>query len=397
MSEAIIPEGISFSCAEHRADVLGILQDRLHVWSDFPLAQLHQLSDGNSLLLVSWFALHKSGLISCFGINGDQLLAFLREVQGMYRDNPYHCAMHAADVTQGTYSLMCACGLFQSLPPIEALALLVSAIVHDVDHPGVNNLFLVNSQDPLAFAYNDTSVLENHHLVTAFTLLQRPQLQWTGVLSQENKATLRRCMIKNILHTDMALHKSGLQQLMALPDTCREQPSAFATWAPDHRQVFNQVPVSLSRLFWSSFACSLVLQHIPQSLLHLADLGASLRNFQSSMTWGLRITQEFFAQGDRELALGLPVSPMNARDQPPLSKSQVYIPFSIIQKFGLVFVSRCLQPGFIQHMVMPLCDAMSQFRQPIFQELLDNGRANMQSWADSCVSVPGEPPRKKSR
>jgi hypothetical protein len=184
-------------------------------------------------------------MVSSFGIDRVPLLAFLEEVQGLYHDNPYHCAMHAADVTQGTYSLMCACGLFQSLPPVEALALLVSAIVHDIDHPGVSNGFLVNSESPLAFAYNDTSVLENHHLMTAFSLLKRPELQWTSVLSKSNFASLRKCMIKNILHTDMALHRNSLEELKSLPDSCREEPGAIATWLPDHRQIFNQVPPPL--------------------------------------------------------------------------------------------------------------------------------------------------------
>jgi hypothetical protein len=253
--EVSIPEGIVFSTPEHRADVLGILQGRLHAWSDFPLAQLHELSGGNSLLLVSWFVMHKSGMVTSFGINQGQLLAFLQEVQGLYRENPYHCSMHAADVTQGTFSLMVACGLLHSLPPIESLALLISAIVHDVDHPGVNNMFLVNSEDPLALAYNDTSVLENHHLVSAFRLLQRPEMQWTSVLSKENKAAMRKCMIKNILHTDMSLHRSGLLELTSLPDACRQQPVALAAWAPDHRQIFNQVPTFLFPvlIFWRAF------------------------------------------------------------------------------------------------------------------------------------------------
>jgi len=134
-----------------------------------------------------------------------------------------------------------------------------------------------------------------------------------------------------------------------------------------------------------------------QSLLHLADLGASLRNFQSSLTWGLRITQEFFAQGDKELALGLPVGPMNSRDQPPLSSSQVLVPLSFLSDFWFHPLSRCPQPGFIQHMVMPLCQALSTCGLPIFQEMLDNGNTNMKMWSESGTSLPGEPPRKKSR
>ena len=48
-------------------------------------------------------------------------------------------------------------------------------------------------------------------------------------------------------------------------------------------------------------------------------------------------------------------------------------------------------------MVMPLCQAMPACGLPIFQEMLDNGHANMKMWSESVTSVPGEPPKKKSR
>ena len=49
--------------------------------------------------------------------------------------------------------------------------LLVSTLVHDVDHNGLNNNFHINSQSPLAVLYNDISVLENHHC--SFAVSQR--------------------------------------------------------------------------------------------------------------------------------------------------------------------------------------------------------------------------------
>ena len=70
-----------------------------------------------------------------------------------------------------------------------------------------------------------------------------------AVTSKQSDVAQSKCMIKNRLHTDMALHKNGLQQLAALPDSTREQPVAFATWSPDHRQVFNQVPPVLLLFF----------------------------------------------------------------------------------------------------------------------------------------------------
>lgn len=47
-------------------------------------------------------------------------------------------------------------------------AALVAAAIHDVDHPGRSNQFLIETSDHLAVLYNDNSVLENHHLAVAF-------------------------------------------------------------------------------------------------------------------------------------------------------------------------------------------------------------------------------------
>ena len=54
---------------------------------------------------------------------------------------------------------------------MERLSLMVAAIGHDIDHPGLNNAFLRKTQAPLAIRYNDRSVLENHHASVLFSLL----------------------------------------------------------------------------------------------------------------------------------------------------------------------------------------------------------------------------------
>jgi hypothetical protein len=44
-------------------------------------------------------------------------------------------------------------------------------VVHDFEHRGVNNDFLVRSGDGLALLYNDRSPHENHHLAASWGLM----------------------------------------------------------------------------------------------------------------------------------------------------------------------------------------------------------------------------------
>lgn len=108
------------------------------------------------------------------------------------KDNPFHNSLHAADVAQSTNVLLNTPALEGVFTPLEVGGALFAACIHDVDHPGLTNQFLINSSkfyffifstvikvflyffagSELALMYNDESVLENHHLAVAFKLLQ---------------------------------------------------------------------------------------------------------------------------------------------------------------------------------------------------------------------------------
>jgi len=69
------------------------------------------------------------------------------------------------------------------------MAILVAAAIHDVNHPGVNNQFLITVRHSLATLYNDISVLENHHLATAFKTMQVGVVMFSGKVKTVTSST----------------------------------------------------------------------------------------------------------------------------------------------------------------------------------------------------------------
>merc|ERR1712000_164205 len=179
--------------------------------------------------------------------------------------------------------------------------MLLSAVAHDVDHPGNTNLFEINSGSELALRYNDTGVLENHHCATAFRLMQLPGLDIFGQLSFAQKAFARKTIISCILATDMALHVGLVEEMAAR--TGRE-------WIID---------TPTEKLFYGKI------------LLHCADLSNPVRPFYLSKEWASRVSEEFNSQGEIEKANGLPLSTfLLTPDTKTLAKNEIYFSGQVV-------------------------------------------------------------------
>ena len=91
----------------------------------------------------------KSGLMESFKIDEERLRAFVIAVRDGYRSNPFHNFRHGFDVLQVVSALTSGLALRQ-LRPLELLAMFLTSLCVDLDHGGVSDLFLVNTQSPLA-------------------------------------------------------------------------------------------------------------------------------------------------------------------------------------------------------------------------------------------------------
>ncbi|KAF4647594.1 Calcium/calmodulin-dependent 3',5'-cyclic nucleotide phosphodiesterase 1B, partial [Perkinsus olseni] len=183
-------------------------------------------------------------------------------VSGTYTEVEYHNQMHAAQVTSHGEYLLRAAGV-----PVNALdhtAFLVACICHDVGHSGKNNAFYVETGDRLALRYNDRSVLEQFHVATAFELMEDfPEF----------------LVIELILSTDMAKHFAIITDLRLL---LRD---------PELRAAIDESKNADDRLL------------ILKACIKAADIGHTCLPWDQHYELSLRLSEEFFKQGDLEKEL----------------------------------------------------------------------------------------------
>lgn len=159
----------------------------------------------------------------------------------------YHNFRHAVDVLQSIFCFLLHIGVLPPyssytqpvtkspiaslLTPFDALTLLIAAIGHDVGHPGVNNVFLVKLNAPLAQLYNDNSVLEAFHCAAFSQILRR---HWS--LAFEDKR-LRKLLISSILATDMGVHHKFMESLGDLQEKYHANKEVD-DWKPQDKELY---------------------------------------------------------------------------------------------------------------------------------------------------------------
>merc|ERR1711957_668642 len=117
---------------------------------------------------------------------GTQLRDYITQIASFYHgDNGFHNFQHASHVTMSTLKLLSRVATQDceteeeyfkttfgiSSDPLTKFAIVFSALIHDVDHQGVTNFQLAKERDPMALIYENKSVLEQHSLDLAWSLL----------------------------------------------------------------------------------------------------------------------------------------------------------------------------------------------------------------------------------
>ncbi|CRK30445.1 hypothetical protein BN1708_000961, partial [Verticillium longisporum] len=279
----------------------------------------HDFSDDELLLAAMVMFKHALSMpqLERWRIPADQLINFLVACRAAYNSFvPYHNFRHVVDVLQATFNFLVHIGIIAPYPldlhsqapatspvadllsPIDGLTLLITAIGHDVGHPGVNNGFLVTLNAPLAQLYNDRSVLESFHCAAYSQILRR---YWPAVFEDSK---MRNLMISSILATDMGLHFDYMKKLGDLQAKL-EVNSTTDGW--NGRMVEEQ----------KALACSL--------LIKCADISNVARKYEAALQWMFILSDEFSRQSSMENELEIQSSLLATpkKDLVSLAKAQL--------------------------------------------------------------------------
>ncbi|KAL6104361.1 pde4c [Pungitius sinensis] len=297
---------------------------------------------GNRPLTVTMYTIFQErDLLKSFKIPADTFITFMMTLEDHYHaDVAYHNNIHAADVVQSTHVLLSTPALEAVFTDLEILAALFSSAIHDVDHPGVSNQFLINTNSELALMYNDSSVLENHHLAVGFKLLQEDNCDIFQNLGKKQRQSLRKIVIDMVLATDMSKHMNLLADLKTMVETKKV--------------------TSLGVLLLDNYSDRI---QVLQNMVHCADLSNPTKPLELYRRWTDRIMVEFFTQGDRERDKGMEISPMCDKQNASIEKNQV---------------------GFIDYIVHPLWETWADLVHPDAQEILDTLEDNRE-WYQSMI------------
>uniref|UniRef100_A0A4W3JW05 Phosphodiesterase n=1 Tax=Callorhinchus milii TaxID=7868 RepID=A0A4W3JW05_CALMI len=337
-----------FGVKTDQEELLSKELEKVNKWG-LNIFKVAEHSGNRPLTVVMYTIFQERDLLKTFKIPVDTLLTYLMTLEDHYHaDVAFHNNIHAADVAQSTHVLLSTPALEAVFTDLEVLTAIFASAIHDVDHPGVSNQFLINTNSELALMYNDSSVLENHHLAVGFKLLQEENCDIFQNLTKKQRQLLRKMVIDIVLATDMSKHMNLLADLKTMVETKKVTSSGV--------------------LLLDNYSDRI---QVLQNMVHCADLSNPTKPLQLYRQWTDRIMEEFFRQGDRERERGMEISPMCDENNASIEKTQV---------------------GFIDYIVHPLWETWADLVHPDAQDMLDTLEDNREWYQSTIPQSPSPAP-----
>ncbi|KER32404.1 hypothetical protein T265_01464 [Opisthorchis viverrini] len=363
---------------------------------DFDILVLERVTNKRPLTHLAMKIFSRFKVCELLRVPEGIMISWLNMIQDNYhQQNPYHNATHAADVLQSTAYFLRVDLLSSVFDEMEEVGSLLAAVVHDLDHPGRTNPFLVNSNNPLAILYNDMAVLESHHVALAFELTRKdPDVNIFQNMTREEYRTIRGYMVDMVLATEMAKHFDHVGRFVnnltkrAMQRTrCHDQSSVGSMSSVESGSAGIGPSSSASQLTTSvtpaEDSLSQPLERLANAenrailrriIIKCSDVNNQTRPLAICKEWANRIAEEYFSQTEEEKQLGLPIV------MPNFDRTTCNIPKS--------------QMSFIDFFLKDMFSAFdSVFPIP---ELMKNLESNYEYWMKASADQPQVPDKKQT-
>ena len=225
-----------------------------------------------------------------------QLREYVQTVAAMYRENPFHNYEHASHVTMSAVKLLSRIvapdmdnvviadarkGLHDhtygiTSDPITQFSVILSALIHDVDHKGVPNATLIKEGASIAAVYKGKSVAEQNSVDIAWDLLMDSgykDLRRIIYQSEQEFLRFRQLIVNCVMATDIMDKDLGA----ARKDRWNKAFFEAALQAEAKQTTINR-------------KATIVIEH----LLQASDVAHTMQHWHIYRKWNKRLFEEMY-------------------------------------------------------------------------------------------------------
>jgi class 3 adenylate cyclase len=215
----------------------------------------------------------------------DELRNLVTILSKMYHDNPFHCFEHASHVTMSVTKLLSRIvksnesqlqdqtyGITSD--PLTQFAVVLAALIHDVDHRGVPNFVLIKQDPAMAAAYANKSVAEQNSVDLAWNILMDKEfanLRDSLFSTEDDLRRMRQLIVNSVMATDIFDKDLGLLRKKRWEDAFYNN-SNEAALTQVHRKA------------------TIVIEHLIQA----SDVSHTMQHWHVYQKWNERLFEEMY-------------------------------------------------------------------------------------------------------
>jgi hypothetical protein len=222
----------------------------------------------------------------------NQLRDYVQTLAAMYRENPFHNFEHASHVTMSVLKLLSRIIAPSDLKndtdktlhdhtygitsdPMTQFAVVLSALIHDADHPGVPNAQLIKENASIASVYENKSIAEQNSVDLAWDLLMDEayaDLRRAIYVTEEDFLRFRQLVVNIVLATDIMDKDLGALRKDRWNKAFSEQPMDESAEVSQNRKA------------------TIVMEHLIQA----SDVAHTMQHWHIYRKWNQRLFLELY-------------------------------------------------------------------------------------------------------